>query len=95
MAIYKIAAHTGTNDNGYIQYDADTRTVQVHLCNDEINRKVYEYLTTCQTLHNYVDLSFFETIKERPVDSWETMRLALAKVWMELGVHIDWSRKVD
>lgn len=29
MSIYKVAAHTGADNEGYIQYDTDTKEVQV------------------------------------------------------------------
>ena len=31
MAIFKVAAHTGDNNNGYIEYDTETKELGVHL----------------------------------------------------------------
>ena len=30
MAIFKVAAHTGDNNNGYIEYDTETKELGVH-----------------------------------------------------------------
>ena len=45
MSIYKVAAHTGADNNGYIQYDTESKRVDVFLNDTEYNRRIYEYLT--------------------------------------------------
>ena len=37
MAIFKVAAHTGDNNNGYIEYDTETKELGVHLNDDVMN----------------------------------------------------------
>lgn len=95
MAVFKVAAHTGANNNGYIAYDTETKAVQVCLNDDDINQKVTDYLTTERPLHKFTDLSYYETISAAPVSSLETLKLALCYIWLAMGVHIDWSRPVE
>lgn len=46
MAIFKVAAHTGDNNNGYIEYDTETKELGVHLNDDVMNERARQYLTT-------------------------------------------------
>lgn len=46
MAIFKVAAHTGDNNNGYIEYDTETKELGVHLNDDAMDEKARQYLTT-------------------------------------------------
>lgn len=95
MVVFKVAAHTGDNNNGYISYDTDTKEVGVFLNDDEINEKVRTYLTTEKALHRYTELSLYDNISVVPASSLDTFKLALGYIWRPLGVHIDWSRPVD
>ncbi|MCH4178567.1 MAG: hypothetical protein LKF47_01695 [Megasphaera sp.] len=95
MALFKVAAHTGENNNGYISYDTDTKALDVHLNDDSINTKVRTYLTSVQSMHRFTDLSLYDTINAIPASSLETLKLALGYIWLAMGVHIDWSRPVD
>lgn len=95
MSIFKVIAHTGINNNGYIQYDTDTKELTVELNDNEIEKRVREYLTTERALHRYVGLSTFETVSAAPISSLETLKLALGYIWLALDVHIDWSRPVE
>ncbi len=95
MAIFKVAAHTGDNNNGYIEYDTETKELGVHLNDEEIDTKVREYLTTERPLHRFTDLSYYETVSVVPTDDVESLKLALCYIWLALGVHVDWSRPVE
>ena len=95
MAIFKVAAHTGDNNNGYIAYDLESKELNVCLNDDTVNAKVYEYLTTERGMHRFTDLSYYETVSAVPASSLETLKLALCYIWRSLGVHVDWSRPVD
>lgn len=95
MAVFKVAAHTGANTNGYIAYNTELKELQVCLHNDAVNASVYEYLTTERGMHRFTDLSYYETVSAVPTSSLETLKLALCYIWRLLGVHIDWSRPVD
>ena len=46
MAIFKVAAHTGDNNNGYIEYDTETKELGVHLNDEVMNERARQYLTT-------------------------------------------------
>ena len=95
MSIFKVIAHTGINNNGYIQYDTDTKELDICLHDPEKEAQVREYLTKEQTLRRYIGLSTFETLSAAPVSSLENLKLALGYIWVALGVHIDWSRPTD
>lgn len=95
MAIFKVAAHTGDNNNGYIEYDTETKELGVHLNDEDINAKVREYLTTERPLHRFTDLSYYETVSVVPTDDVESLKLALCYIWLARGVHVDWSRPVE
>ena len=41
MAIFKVAAHTGDNNNGYIAYNTESKELQVCLNDEDVNAKVY------------------------------------------------------
>lgn len=95
MAIFKVAAHTGENNNGYIEYNMETKELGVHLNDEEINARTREYLTTAQSLHRFTDLSYYETVNVVPTENVESLKLALCYIWLAIGVHVDWSRPVE
>lgn len=95
MAIFKAAAHTGDNNNGYIGYDTETKELTVVLNDAEKEAAVRKYLTSIRGWHRYVDLSQYEVETAAAVDSLDTLKLALGYMWLELGVHMDWSRPVE
>lgn len=95
MSVFKVAAHTGDNNNGYISYDTETKKLDVHLNDPEKEAQAYQFLTTVRSWHRYVDLSLYETVNAAATDSLDTLKLALGYIWLPLGIHIDWSRPVD
>ena len=95
MAIFKVAAHTGDNNNGYIEYDTETKELGVHLNDDVMNERARQYLTTEKVLHQYTDLAQYNTISTVPTSSLEMLKLALCYIWRATGIHIDCSRPVD
>ena len=46
-------------------------------------------------MHRYTDLSLYDHVSAVPVSSLENLKLALCRIWFDLGVHIDWSRPVE
>ena len=72
MAIFKVVAHTGDNNNGYIEYNTETKELGVHLNDEAVNERAREYLTTERVLHQYTDLSQYKTISAVPTSSLET-----------------------
>lgn len=95
MAIFKVVAHTGDNNNGYIEYNTETKELGVHLNDEAVNERAREYLTTEKVLHQYTDLSKYKTISAVPTSSLEMLKLAMCYMWRATGVHIDWSRPVE
>jgi hypothetical protein len=95
VSIYKVAAHTGADNNGYIQYDTESKRVDVFLNDTEYNRRIYEYLTKPRALKKFTSLSEYEVITDAPNASLELLKIALGKIWQDLGVHMDWSRPVE
>ena len=47
MAIFKVAAHTGDNNNGYIEYDTETKELGVHLNDTDLSN--YKTLSVVPT----------------------------------------------
>ena len=92
---FTVAAHTGDNNNGYIEYDTETKELGVHLNDDVMNERARQYLTTEKVLHQYTDLAQYKTISTVPTSSLEMLKLALCYIWRATGIHIDWSRPVD
>lgn len=95
MAIYRVAAHTGANDNGYIEYNTETKQVSAHFPDEAVNRRAMAYLTQEQEMHRLVDLATYETVRAVPASGWENLKLALCYIWTRAGIYIDWSRPVD
>lgn len=95
MSIFKVICHTGTNNNGFIQYDTDTKALVVQLHDPEKEAEVRQYLTKERVMHTYKELSKYDTVSAVPVSSLENLKLALVNIWYDLEVHIDWSRPSD
>ncbi|WP_296823265.1 hypothetical protein [uncultured Megasphaera sp.] len=95
MSVFTVAAHTGDNNNGYIQYDTEIKKLTVHLNDAEKEKEAYDFLTSVRSWHRYVTLSQYETITAAATDSLDILKLALGYIWLPLGVHIDWSRPVE
>lgn len=96
MTIVKVAAHIINHaEDGYLQYNTETKEVQSHLHHPDLDQKVVDYLTTERAMHQYTSLSQFQTVSAVPASSLETFKLALCYIWVDLGVHIDWSRPVE
>ncbi len=95
MNLWKVAVHTGDNDNGVILYNEETKEVEVRIPNQELAKLAHEYLTTEKKLHHYTGLQTYEEIQAVPADSLKTLKLALGYMWKETGVHVDWSRPAE
>ena len=95
MSIFKVICHTGINNNGFIQYDTDTKDLTVKLNDTEKEEQVRQYLTQERVMHRYTDLSLYDHVSAVPVSSLENLKLGLCRIWFDLGVHIDWSRPVE
>lgn len=84
------------SDLGYIEYDANAKSVNIVLANEVAKQNVEEFLNTSLTLQiPHETLHDFTTITINPLDNLDTLQLALTRLWETTGVHVDWSRPVD
>ena len=84
------------NDLGYIEYSETERAVNVVLASEEGKKLVEDYLSVSHEImvpHN----TLMDMTKEvvQPLESKESLQLALTRLWNETKVHVDWSRPVE
>ena len=72
------------NQRGYIAYDKDAKTVDVVLPDAQRVEQVKNYLQESQAVENAVGL-----------DTYENLKLALTRMWVRIGVQVDWSRPAE
>ena len=83
------------NQRGYIAYDKDAKTVDVVLPDAQRVEQVRNYLQESQAVENAVGLDTYETVDIHPLDSLENLKLALTRMWVRIGVQVDWSRPAE
>lgn len=94
-ATYSVAI-SYKNDLGVIEYDENTKEVNVILANEEGKKLTLDYLHTIHEInvpHNTLMDFTPETID--PLADEKSLKLALTRLWNNTKVHIDWSRPVD
>lgn len=91
---YRVAIHHD-NDCGYIEYDLETKKVQVILA-DAVARKAVEgFLQSEQLLREAQrTLRDFQERTALPTESLASLKLSLTSLWQQTGVYVDWSRPV-
>lgn len=89
---FHVAIHYGVNENGYIAYHTDTKELEVNLPESAWVEKVKAYLTSEQTVEHATGLNTYEKVTMVPVESLESLKLALTKMWTAIDVQVDWSR---
>ena len=83
-------------DLGYIEYDAEKKTANIALANDEAKKKVEDFLKTKMTIQiPHEKLHDFTNITVDPLADTQSFQLALTRLWENTDVHVDWSRPVD
>ncbi|MEG6584266.1 hypothetical protein [Dendrosporobacter sp. 1207_IL3150] len=83
------------NDNGFIEYDTDTKEINVILKDESKRSEVEKYLTTEHVINAPQNtLLDFKKCLITPVNNVEDLKLALTRLWQTTGVHVDWSRPV-
>ena len=95
MSMFKVAAHTGSDNQGWIGYNEETKEITVCLQDEALKKAAYEYLSTPKVLKRFTRLTEFEEISGMPNDSLDMFKLALGKIWEATTVYIDWSRPVE
>lgn len=92
--LFQVAIHYDS-DNGFIEYDCDSKQIKVQLEDAAKRREVEDYLSTPQVIraaqHTLVDFTEWRAVPNADV---RTLQLALARLWVTTGVHVDWSRPV-
>lgn len=91
--VYRVAIHHD-NDCGYIEYDIDAKKITVILDDAGKRREIDAYLAGRQALRKAESLREFSETIARADESLEAFKLALAKLWVNTEVFVDWSRPV-
>lgn len=90
--IYRVAVHYD-NDNGFVEYNLDTKTIKVDLANDAKRQEAEEYLAKEHIIAvAQADIRDFKDQKVIASQDVESFKLALTRMWEATDVHVDWSR---
>ena len=81
---------------GYIEYNAQNKTAQVILAEEEGKQKTEDFLNQIHEIEiPHETLLDFTAEKIDPQADKKSLELALTRLWEATGVHVDWSRPVD
>ena len=84
------------NYNGYIEYDAAAKKVQVVLDDEAVIHNVEEFFAEKHEVRiPHENLRDFTTETIEPLKDIPSFKLALTPLWATTGVHVDWSRPVE
>lgn len=84
------------SDLGYLEYDENTKMVNIVLANEEVKKRVDDFLHTDLTIQiPHETLHDFTTVTIKPLENVDSLELALTRLWETTAVHVDWSRPVD
>lgn len=92
---FSVAIHYGDDHRGYIDYDAATKVAEVHLEDEVWRKKVEDYLHGTYTIDDALSLSEYTPKEISPLDSVDSLKLALTRMWEEIEVQVDWSWPVN
>lgn len=95
MSMVKVAIHYDTEQHGFVTYDSDTKTVTVELPEQAWADKVLAFLKQDHSIANAIGLADYEMLDIQPLESVESFKLALTRLWEATEVHVDWSRPVE
>lgn len=92
--MFRVAIHF-RNDNGYIEYDPNTKQIKVLLADEGKRQEVEKYLAAEHFIRSAnKTLVDFQPAKTIPYENVEQLKLALTRLWENTGVLVDWSRPV-
>lgn len=92
---FQVAIHVG-NSYGRIEYDPVSKTAKVILDNETKRKEVESFLNRPQTmLQAQKSLLDFRSVEINPLETLDSLKLALTKLWINTEVLVDWSRPVD
>ena len=84
------------NELGYVEYDAEKKTIAVVLDEAEARAAVEAYLgKTHEIAIPHETLRDFQKTQIDPKADVESFKIALTRLWEATDVHVDWSRPVD
>ena len=91
--IHKFVIHFAA-EYGQIEYDAMHKSFRVLLDDQAKRHSVENYLSQSHQIHQADgdDLQTFHTKLVQPVESLESFKLALTRLWQHTGIYVDWSR---
>ena len=91
---YKIGIQYN-NEYGIIEYDADEKSANVVLPDEEKKEEVISFLSRTHLIRflEKAPLDFQETVID-PLENVEQLKIALTRLWQKTKVYVDWSRPV-
>ncbi len=91
--IHKFVIHFAA-EYGQVEYDAQNKSFRVLLDDQEKRQAVENYLSQAHQIHQADgdDLQTFHTKTVVPVDSLDSFKMALTRLWQHTGIYVDWSR---
>lgn len=92
--IYCVAIHYN-EDIGYVEYNEADKKAKVVLKNRDKKEEVEQFLAKEHEIKipNKTLMDFSDT-KVKALDSLESFKLAMTRLWGKTGVYVDWSRPV-
>ena len=91
--IHKFVIHFAA-EYGQVEYDAQNKTFRVLLSDEQKRQAVEKYLSQSHVIQHAdgKDLQTFNAKPVMPVESLESFKLALTRLWQHTGIYVDWSR---
>ena len=91
--IHKFVIHFAA-EYGQVEYDAQNKTFRVLLSDEQKRQAVEKYLSQSHVIQHAdgKDLQTFHAKPVMPVESLESFKLALTRLWQHTGIYVDWSR---
>ena len=91
--VHKFVIHFAA-EYGQVEYDAQNKTFRVLLSDEQKRQAVEKYLSQSHVIQHAdgKDLQTFHAKPVLPVESLESFKLALTRLWQHTGIYVDWSR---
>ena len=91
--VHKFVIHFAA-EYGQVEYDAQNKTFRVLLSDEQKRQAVEKYLSQSHVIQHAdgKDLQTFNAKPVMPVESLESFKLALTRLWQHTGIYVDWSR---
>ncbi len=78
---------------GYIEYDPETKSADVHLSTEGPKADVERYLADAHTFKIAIGPTIrdFKEVTLQPLESVENFQLCLTRMWEAIDVRVEWS----